>query len=193
MNTLFAYGGSRKSALTPRTVLFGAYSATDVYSSDAVVGKFPYTVEYVSMLCDVTPLKTAAALNDRIAAMDVAMAVLAKYEVDMNAYYTPRMRDTSGGKHDRLSAERGVLGIQARDERLRLVSARATASRLLSSVVVVTQDDFNPKTGVVLTPVEKEIVVQQAAAKAASASSGMSGLIIPIGAALAALFFLKGH
>ncbi len=189
MDSLFTYGGSRKSALTPRTNLFGAYSSTANYDSVASIGPLPLSPEAATSMADVQSLNTVAALTSRISDIDSAIANLTLFEQQTRAYYDDRVNRTSGGKRSRLRGERADLCNQALAEIALLRSARASAVRRATAVATAIQSDYNPNTGAALTPVEKEAIGKAAA----DSASGMSGLIIPAGAALAALFFLKGH
>lgn len=197
MEAIFTYG-AKKTALTPRTILYGAtpvflgsrtYSPTDSYDSIAVVGSLPLSPEATAAMADVQSLQSVAALNARIAAIDTAIANLTLFEKDTRAYYDMRVDRTSGGKRQRLRDERAALCDQANNEAATLRSARASAVRLATAMATAKQDDFNPQTGVALTETEKAAAAQSAAA----GSAGMKSLILPIGAALAALFVLKGH
>jgi hypothetical protein len=210
MQAIFTYGGNRKSGLTPRTILFGAdpfatakniftsSSASRAFSSSAQydvyssVGPLPYSPEAALALADVQSMTNAAALADRINAINIAIAALTDYAEKVTAYYGTRVSRTSGGKRDRLRAERAAVRGQAEAEITLLKAGLASAKRIATAVVTSAQDDYNPESGKLLTPVEKEAVAAKAAASASS-SSGMNALIIPVGAALAALFFLKGN
>lgn len=189
MNTIFTCAGNKKSAITPRTILLGAYSASASYDSVTSVGALPLSPQEAAVLADVQSLNSPAALASRISTIDVAIADLTLFEKQTRAYYDSRVSRTSGGKRDRLRAERADLCNQALAEIALLRSARASAVRRATSLSTSKQSDFNPDTGAALTPVEKQTMDAQAAASAPS----MSSLIIPVGAALAALFFLKGH
>lgn len=188
MQINYSLSGSRVSAVTPCTILFGAYSNTVVYNSVASVGVLPLSPEAAAALADVQSLTTSGEFKARIAAIDVAIANLTLFERQTRAYYDARVSRTSGGKRDRLRAERADLCNQALDELALLRSARASAVRLTTAVVTAKQDDYDPNTGKALTPAEKKAIADQTAL-----SPDMSALIIPVGAALAALFFLKGH
>ncbi len=202
MHTIFTYGGNRKSALTPHTILFGnspakgdrfrfgAYSSASSYDSVATVGPLPLSPEGAAALADVQALSTVEALTGRISAIDAAIANLTLFESQTRAYYDTRVSRTSGGKRSRLRTERADLCNQALAEIALLKSARASAVRRSTAVAVSSQSDYNPNTGVALTPVEKETAIAQATA---NPPSSLQALIIPVGAAVAALFFLKGH
>ncbi len=203
MQTMFTYGGSRKSAVTPRTILygnspargdrfrFGAYSTTYDYDSVGSVGGLPISPEAAAVMSDVNSLSSVAGVAERISAIDAAIATLTQFEKQTRAYYDRRVNQTSGGKRDRLRSERSDLCNQALSEIALLRSARASAVRRASSLATASQSDFNPDTGVALTPVEKQAVATQQAASGQGFNA--TSLILPVGAALAALFFLKGH
>lgn len=195
MQALFTYGSNRKSAMTPPTILCGrapyllgsrTYDPTASYDSVASVGPLPLSPESAASMADVQSLTSVQALADRVSAIDTAIANLTLFEKQTRAYYDNRVDRTSGGKRQRLRDERAALCDQANNEIAVLRSARASAVRLATAMASAKQDDFNPATGVALTPTEK-------AAAQAAAPSGLNSMILPIGAALAALFVLKGH
>jgi hypothetical protein len=191
MHAVFTYGGSRKSSLTPTTIVFGAYAPTSAYDSIASVGPLPLSPEAAAAMADVQTLASVAAVNGRISQINVAIANLTAFEKQTRAYYDARVSRTSGGKRDRLRRERADLCNQALAEIALLKSAHASATRLATTLATVAQDDYNPATGVAMTPAERAIAVQQKAA--APATFNMNSLIIPAGAALAAIYFLKGN
>ncbi len=195
MQSLFTYGGSRKSGITPKTILggnrsrFGAYSPTYAYDSAGSIGDLPLSPEAATAMADVQSLNSVSGITSRISEIDSAIANLTLFESQVRAYYDGRVNRTSGGKRDRLRRERSDLCNQANAEIALLRSARASAVRRATAVATSTQDDYNPNTGKTLTPTEKEAV----AAGKMEPPSNMSSLLIPVGAAVAALFFLKGN
>lgn len=183
MHTLFTYGGTRKSALTPRTVL-GAYAATNTYDANTAVGLLP-----------ITPADAAALLETKnINAVKAKIAELTSYESAVRSYYDTRVARTSGGKRDRLRAERKDLTYAANDALSILKSGLLTLEREKTSEAIAKQDDFNTSTGKPYTPEEIQLEIETGK-RPASGKKGFdpSAMIIPIGAALAALYFLKGH
>lgn len=144
------------------------------------------------LLADVQGLSTPAQMAARIAAINTAVASLTDYITKLNSYYGTRVSRTSGGKRDRLRAERAAIRSQADAQLVLLKAGLASAKIIGPAMVTAVQTDYNPETGKILTAVEKDIVVREqiiAQQKKFNASS----LILPIGAGLAALYFLKGH
>ena len=209
MQAIFTYGGNRKSALTPRTLLFGAdpfatakniftsgsasrlYSSTANYDAYATLGRLPYSPEQTMLLADLRNVISPTEMAGRIEAINVAIASLVDYATKLTSYYGTRVSRTSGGKRDRLRAERAALRNQADAQVALLKAGLASAKTIGTAMVTATQTDYNPETGRIMTPVEKEVARQNQAAT--QGASGMSSLILPIGAGLAALYFLKGH
>lgn len=193
MQAVFTYG-NMKSGLTPRTILFGAWSPTAVYDfiNPQVNngGQLPYTPEQTASLADLSGLTTVSAVANRILEIDIAISTLKAYRGKVTSYYDMRVSRTSGGKQDRLRNERRDL-YNVIDESLSLLtSARVGAATKKTAVAVASQDDYNPNTGKPLTPAEKEALAEKGGSEK---PFDFSKLILPIGAGLAALFFLKGH
>lgn len=192
MQTNFAYGGTRKSALTVRTFLFGAYradykAATGAeYEGILQVGQLP-----------ITPSGAADLINTKdIQAIDAKISELAIYDKAIQDYYDRRVRQGHGeGKTNRLKQERGdIRGVVAEVSQL-LRSGAGTIEREKTSKATSTQYDYNRSTGKPYT--KEEIQLEVDAGKrpgpGQDSSFNATSLIIPVGAALAALFFLKGH
>jgi len=180
MQALFTYGGTRKSALTASTILFGAYLSTRFYDANNDVGLLPLAPS------DAASMVSGGNISD----IKTAIASLTDYEAKVRKYYDTRVSRTSGGKRDRLRAERADLTGAALESLTLLKSGLLTLERKAVAAVTAKQDDFNPATGKALTEVEKEVLKET---QNQSSSFNATSLIIPVGAALAALFFLKGH
>jgi len=203
MQALFTYGGNRKSALTPRTLLYGNspargerfrfgannYSPTYAYDAYPVVGAMPYTPAQVALMADVSNIMTLDAANAQLAALASAIAQFTDYRRVVSDYYGKRIgRMDSGGKERRLRQERADLS-QTSDRSLELLkTAHATLTRAMTGMATSRQPDFDPTTG-------KNKVVVPGLTPDPSTDSGFkaSTLILPVGAALAALYFLKGN
>lgn len=180
MQATFTYGGNRKSALTASTILFGAYLSTKFYDANNDVGLLP-----------LSPSDAASMVNGGdVTAIRAAIAALTDYEAKVRKYYDTRVSRTSGGKRDRLRAERADLTGAALESLTLLKSGLLTLERKIAAIATSKQDDYNPATGKPLTEVEKEVLKVN---DAQASSFNPTSLIIPVGAALAALFFLKGH
>lgn len=177
MNTVFTYG-SRKTGVSPKTILFGAYDMNHEYQAYAVFGRIPFM---------------PAAAADLLLAKDLpsikaALARSVKYEADVRAFYDHMLSTTnSPGKSDRIRNDRRDVTGPTIDAIGILRSGIATIEADKASAAIASQSDFNSNTGRATTPEEKASNPQSTGA------SPISKLILPIGAALAALFFLKGH
>jgi hypothetical protein len=181
MQALFTYGGNRKSGITPNTILFGAYLSTKFYDANNDVGLLPLSPSDAARLIE----------SGDVDAIRSSIAALTDYEAKVRSYYDARVSRTSGGKRDRLRSERAELTSAALEATTLLKSGLLTLERKIAAQATAKQDDYNPATGKPLTVVEKEIIRETEATK--QASFNPNSLIIPVGAALAALFFLKGH
>ncbi len=179
MQALFTYGGNRKSAVTPRTLLFGALPHLDVFDD---VGPYPVTPEQVASLSDVQSLNKVSDVESRILQINIALGLLNDYGAKADPYYRTRIDRTSGGKRDRLIGERaGILGLVHKDTVL-LSAALSSARIRATALVTATQANYDPTSGML-----------QPSVPAQASGSSSASLLIPVGAALAALFFLKGH
>lgn len=182
MQALFTYGGSRKSALSPMTITLGAFSSVNKYDADLVVGRLP-----------LPPSDAAALVNSGdIATVRARIAELTKYEAEVRSYYDKRVSRTSGGKRDRMRNERRDLTGAANESLAILRSGLQTLERAKTATVTAARPDFDPSTGKTIVT-ESSTFTPETSVTDSSSEFKASSLIIPVGAALAALYFLKGH
>jgi len=176
MQTIFI-NGHRKSGLTAPTPFFGAFSSTGVYDANAVFGVLPFSSASAAILLQAKNIEDVKA----------AIANLTKYEADVRKYYDDRVTRTSGGKRDRLRAERADLCNEANAALALLRSGLATLERDVSSRETSKQPTFDPNTGKIVVLPDGTIAPQT------TSGSSLMKFAIPVAAGLAALFFLKGH
>lgn len=174
MQTTFTYGSKRTGISVPR---LGAFSSTGTYDANSVFGTLPFSLAGAAILLQ------AKNIDD----IKAAIFNLTKYESDVRKYYDDRVTRTSGGKRDRLRAERADLCNEANAALSLLRSGLATLERAVSSREISKQPNFDPSTG--------KLVIHDGKPdpQTTGADSGMTKFIIPAVAGLAALFFLKGH
>lgn len=158
---------------------------------------------------------TAAEVNAVIQALTAAIKANEKFEKDVTDYYGTRVSRTSGGKRDRLRAERAA--VRGESEKARKMAAATISDMRVMKIAEVksqmkTDPDFvvsttdpdsggivytksvpatNPKTGTVtFKPVSLSVI--PAGAPAIGNAGGMGKWLLPVGAGLAAYFALKG-
>lgn len=173
--------------VTPRTILgrafFAGYSAITEYDANTAVRKIPYDQIGAANLVQ------SAGIED----LTSAGRALVTYITDIRAYYDNRVSNTSGGKRTRLQHERSdLLGEAGRA--LDLISRRI--DKLRSDSVNAAEQQTTPK----LPPDSGSGSSGGAGSGSGGGQSGgsaaasdFSKYLIPLGAGLAALFFLKGH
>lgn len=184
MQATFAFP-RRATSLSPSPLLGASrtYSATAAYDADADVRPIPYTQATIAALIksnDLLILKSA--VHD-----------LTDYEASVRSYYDTRVNRTSGGKRDRLRDERAALCNEALAAiRLATVGINSVSARIAANVkaglpAYTDTNALNASQGFT-----NQATVSSSTAVPVAASP-YAKFILPGVAALAALFFLKGH
>lgn len=194
MQAIFTYGGNRKSAVTPRTILFGAtWNSAYVFKATSTLGPLPYPPENVLAL--VSPWSSADVLAPRTASeLQAAMQKFSAYVAANDAYL-----DSARKFYDAYASQSGSMGDIAARFKTRIVDmailsqgvqdAKAILQRVNAQIGVI----LKSKATASLPALPSSSTLEAASVASAPSGFSSSSLLIPVGAALAALFVLKGH
>lgn len=178
MQAVFTYG-NMKSGLTPKTILFGAFMPDYAYHVYAAYGKIP-----------IMPSGVPALMATRnIASIKAMLSRLVQYEVNVRSFYDRELGNTnSPGKSDRIRIHRADITNPTLQSIAMIKSGLPELEAELVAEYNAKQTDFNPNTGK-----NEPGKPSKPDVSGGSDDFDFSKLILPIGAGLAALFFLKGH
>lgn len=161
--------------------------------------RIPYDQEAVATIVRPHMEKAEMPLAERdavIARLQQVIKMNEKFEADVTDYYGTRVSRTSGGKRDRLRAERAAIRGESQKAR-QIAAAAITDFRLLKisevrsglktdpDLVVETRD---PSTGAIVYSYS----APGASPAKASAGAGGMGWLLPVGAGVAAYLMMKG-
>lgn len=146
------------------------------------------------------PTRQAAStdlLNRRITQLQAAIASLEQFDRDNTAYYDERVNRTSGGKRDRLREERAALRAEGEAARVLASSAvRSLTNTVNAKATVAMQEAGNdPRQVVVARDPNSGALVYSRPTLPQNQTQSQGGLpswLLPVGAAAAAYFALKG-